>query len=141
MKVKVTAYKGQIVIDTANPEKDVDDFWYPTGRGRMGCVLLNTERYLGVSKEAIELMKGIRRNHDAIGDIGWWKSDNQGYCFSWWGPIYRVIDPTSAEGDRDFFVQEGKYIEIPNDVPQDAQLMLDIEPAVVAWLREPMAIE
>lgn len=140
LKVRVTAYKGLIVIDVDEPREGIGDYWYPTGQGRMGCVVFDSRNRVGVSKEAIELMSTIRRNHDAIGDLGWFGSDNHGYCFSWWGPIYRVVDQT-AEGDRGFFVRPGEYVEIPNDVPPDARAMLDIEPAVVAWRRDPISIE
>lgn len=136
MKVRVVAYKGKIVIVPIDPEKGVEDGWYPTGRGRIGCVVLDTKKTLGVSEEAFELMRKVQRNRDAIGDISWWECDDGTHAFSWCGSIHRVISPEDAEGDRDFHVHNRLWAactKIPNEVPEAAKLMIDQNPTTYAW--------
>lgn len=142
MKVKVIAYQGKIVVIPSNPAEGVGDNWYPTSNDRLGCVVMDTKSNLGVSKEAFELMRGVKRNYDAIGDIGWWLCDDKTWAFSWFGPIFRVIDPDTAEGDRDFRVTAKHWAnctEIPNDVPDEVRKAFTSDPDVVMWA-EPHAI-
>jgi|GEM_PF-2010552 len=119
LKVRVLAHEGNLVMVPLAPEEGIDDDWWPTGGDKMGCVVGDTRRRLGVSKEAIGLMRGIKRNRDAIGDIGWWRCHDGTYAFSWWGPIFRIIHPNDAEGSRDFATHPDQYVEIPNDVPPE----------------------
>lgn len=131
MKVRVVAYKGLIVIVPNEPEKDAGKpgDWFPMGPpGRLGSVLCNTQLNLGVSLEAFELMKNIKRGRDCIGDISWWGCDDSTHAFSWFGPIYRVIDPSTAIGDRDWNVTSNLLrtcTVIQNEVPDEAQKFLD----------------
>lgn len=117
--VRVYAHKGKLFI-YPNCHRPVGKLFYPTNaEGNMGCVLCKTKGHLEISKEAIALMGKVRRNNDAIGDLGWWKCVNGDVAFSWFGAIYRIVDPATAQGDRDFRVHEGSYKEIPNDVPEE----------------------
>ena len=130
MKVKIVAYKSHLVVVPTNPEQGIGktDGWYPTGDGRLGCVVTDTKNRLGVSEEAFDLMKTIKRNHDAIGDISWWECDDGTHAFAYFGSIHRVINPESAEGDRDFRVTpslRNACAIIPNDVPEEAKVLLD----------------
>jgi len=79
LKVSVVAYKNKIVIVPRIPEKDTGKGWYPTG-GRtgdnLGCVLCDSKKTLGISQEALDLMHRVKRNHDDIGDLGWWRCDD-----------------------------------------------------------------
>lgn len=134
MKVKVVAYNGRIVIVPLKPDKDLGDGWFPTGGGRIGCVVLDTQNSLGVSEDAFELMKRVPRNRDAIGDISWFSyeaggsQESPGYAFSWFGSIHRVLDPENSEGARDFRITDhlkNHCTIIPNDVPEAAKLAID----------------
>lgn len=151
IKVRVVAYKERIVIVPKEPEKDIANkgtrLWWPTGgtnRNILGCVVGNTKEMLGISDEALALMERVKRNHDAIGDLGWWKCNDGTYAFSWWGPIYRVVNPDTAEGSRDFFTHMGQYNRIVNQVPMAAKKAIDAfkdsekEPAF--W-NEPFSLE
>lgn len=136
MKVKVVAYKNRLVVVPEAPEKDIDKDWWPTGGGRSGCLLGDSEALLGISAEAFQLMKEIPRNDDERGDIGWWKCTDGKYVFSWGGPIHRVIDPDKSEGDKDFRVRKGKFTLIPNEVPAEAVFAIDKNPDALSW-KEP----
>lgn len=140
MKVKITEYKGFLVIEPIEPEKDIDNEWWPTGQGRIGCVVGNSKKNLGVSKEALAVMKGVRKNWDSIGDLGWWKCDDGTHAFSWFGSIHRIIDPKDAEAARDFRIFENECSIIPNEPPQEAKDKLDENMVdVYAW-KEPFSI-
>lgn len=150
IKVRVVAYKNRIVISPKNPEQDIakgKKLWWPTGGPKgwtLGCVLGDSKTQLGVSEEAIKLMEKVRRNHDAVGDLGWWKCHDGTFAFSWWGPIYRIVDPGRAEGDRDFRVHEGQYIRIVNQVPMAAKKVIDgfkADEEEPAHWNEPFSIE
>lgn len=126
LKVSVVAYQGKIVICPQAPEQGVDqDGWWPTGGGKGGCVLVDSRRLLGVSEEALLLMQSVVRNHDAVGDLGWWECDDGKYAFSWWGPIFRIVDPKKDEASREFRVWRDECTIIPNQVPEAAKLVID----------------
>ena len=130
LKVKVTAYNDLIVIEPIDPEKDASSKkgWVPVGPGRLGSVLCKTKGRLGVSREAVNLLSQIQRGTDCIGDIGWWECDDGSHAFSWFGPVYRVIDPYDAIGDREYKVLPSLLQDcetIPNEVPDEAKAAID----------------
>jgi hypothetical protein len=148
MKVQIVAYKNRLIMVPNKPEEGIgkDGGWYPSGDGRLGCVVTDTKTRLGVSEEAFELMKGIKRNHDAIGDLSWWECDDGTYALAYFGSIHRVIDPETAEGDRDFRVtpsMRNACTIIPNDVPEEVKAVLDAmkkDEEVYAW-KEPHRLD
>ena len=50
IKVKVTSHEGFLVIETIKPKEDKN--FAPVGGSRIGSVLINTGKYLGMSHEA-----------------------------------------------------------------------------------------
>lgn len=124
VKVKVTAYEGIfLVIDASNAGAKSEE-WYPSGDGRIGCVLLDTKKNLGVSEEALALLRTIRRSDDAIGDVDWFATDVPGkgpaHAFGWLGGPRKIVDPTIVTGSRHYHVPADAFVLIPNDVPRDA---------------------
>lgn len=118
LKVKVTSHGDYVIIEPLQFEEEKDIF-YPCGNGRVGNVLIGTEKHLGMSEEAVELLKKIKKSHDDIGDVQTWKSDNKGDCFGWIGGIFGLFNVTKAEGDRDGIIDIA-HVTIPNDVPEEA---------------------
>jgi hypothetical protein len=116
IKVKVTCHEGYLVIETVDPTQD--DNFYPSGGVRIGCVVIDTEKYLGMSNEAFELLKTMKLSGDDIGDISTFQSA-KGDCFSWLGPVKRLADVSQSESSRDG-ISDIKYIPIENKVPLDA---------------------
>ena len=133
-----------LVIIPHEPEKDQEDGWYPSNLDRGGCVIADTEKNLGISVEAFDLMQTIKRNNDSVGDISWWACDDGTHAFSWWGAIYRVIDPNDSEAPRDFYVNNIMWsvcTKIPNDVPPEAMQVIDAGvPETASW-KEPFRYE
>lgn len=119
---KVTAYKEHLIIDTVKPEKTEN--FIPVGNGRIGCVLINTDKLLGMSKEAFSLMKKLKVNGDAIGDISTWKTTDERNCFSWVGGLKRLVDVKNCECSRDGII-DIEHIIIENEVPEEAKTVID----------------
>jgi hypothetical protein len=141
-KVTVLAHEGHIILIPHAPLLNVDRNWSPVNNaGRLGSVLGDSRRQLACSKEALDLMRSIRRNADAIGDLGWWLCADGTYAFSWFGALYRVIDPKNAEGDRDFHVHEQECTVVPNEIPEDIleQVRVAVAEKRALW-REPFRL-
>lgn len=122
LKVKVTTYKNHLIIETLEPKQDAN--FFPCGGNRIGCVLINTQKYLGMSKEAADLAKTIQKSGDDIGDISVWTTDNGRHCFSWIGGLRRFVDMKVAEGDNKG-ITELHYVEIKNEPPTEAIKLID----------------
>jgi len=130
LKVKVTAYKGLIVIEPIEPERGASTKkgWVPIGPGRLGSVLCKTKGQLGVSREAFNLLRQVPRGTDCIGDLGWWECGDGSHAFSWFGSAYRVINPSKAIGDREYKVSPALLRDcetILNEVPDEAKAAID----------------
>jgi hypothetical protein len=103
--VDVFALNGKIVC-YPDPSliKNPPAWFLPTNEQRIGCVVLDAGKHVRISREAIDLMKKIKKSHDDIGDIDWWAvtgGEQAGtHAFSWIGPVYRTINPEKAEGSR-----------------------------------------
>ncbi len=125
MKVHITAYKGALCIETQEPIVK-DETFVPAGGGNFGCVLMDTKTNLGVSQEALVLLRRVRKNRDSMGDVMWWPVGDK-FCFGWMGGPLALKVPGRITGDRDYAVREGAYTLIQNDVPEGAQQ------AINAW--------
>jgi hypothetical protein len=122
LKVKVTAYKQNIIIETLDEKKDKN--FIPVGGTRIGSVLIETNEFLGMSKEAVTLLKTLKKSHDDIGDISTWKTNDNKDCFAWIGNFKKIVNINKAEGDRDGII-DIKHITIENDVPKEAMNVID----------------
>lgn len=114
--VKVLAWNKHIIIwpslDIAHRD------WAPTEQksGRMGSVILDSKKSLRISEEAISLLNRLENGLDDVGDIDWWEmQDKKRSAFSWWGGIYRVINPNRCIPARGFWIRRDRCTIIPND--------------------------
>jgi hypothetical protein len=122
LKVKVTAYKQNIIIETIDRKEDKN--FVPFGGSRFGCVLIETDKYLGMSEEAFKLLKTLKKSHDDIGDVTTWKTNDNKDCFAWIGNLKKIVNMEKAEGDKDGII-DIKHVTIENDVPPEAQKLID----------------
>ena len=122
IRVKVTSYKDNLIIETIKPDEDKN--FVPVGNGRLGCVLIDTKELLGMSEEAVKLMKTLPRNNDAIGDVSTWKTTEGQHCFAWFGNLKRLVDVKKCESDRDGII-DIDHITIPNEPPKEAIEAID----------------
>jgi hypothetical protein len=123
MYATVTAYKGIIVLQllaTASNEEVTTTLDNP---GVFGQVICNSATNVGISEEAIKLLKTIRPGGDSIGDVDWFRSDAKGDVFAWIGGPWAMINPETAEAARGYAVRS--YATVPNDVPDGAKEVID----------------
>ncbi len=124
MHARVTAYKNLLVLELLATRSIDNEVATSLDRpGNIGQVIMNTEKNLGVSAEALALMKGLQRGRDDLGDIDWFASKGAGDCFGWIGGPYSIKDPSSVETSRSWKL--GAHVVIDNDVPQGAREFID----------------
>ena len=75
MYAKITAYKGKIICELL-VDHDVDgavscNVNHPN---RYGNSIIDTTRNLGVSEEALDLMKTLKSGRDDVGDLDWYRT-------------------------------------------------------------------
>lgn len=135
MKVMITAYKEHLVFTTT--DEKCDDF-LPAGEGRIGCLLHNpTERLLGISSEAMELLGRIPKSNDDIGDVDCFMSGEE-WNFGWLGgelTTKPVGEGHQLSGSKTWDIEMVKrmpHAEIPNDVPEGAREAIDEKVAELA---------
>lgn len=121
--VMVTCYKNKLIIEGASPDLKHPN-WVPAGQGRIGCIVMDTAKHLGVSEEALAWLKKVPRSADDIGDVDWFASGTR-HAFGWLGGPLAMVS-RDATGSNSYTVPpEGQYIVIPNDVPADAKDIID----------------
>lgn len=123
MKVKLTTYRGMLVIEALDPEKPHPD-WVPSGKGKIGCLINGTKTALGVSDEALAMLRKVKRNTSAIGDVMWFDAGDDSMVFGWIGPTLQIF-PDVPDGDRDYKVRDGHFVPIPNEAPDEARKLID----------------
>ena len=124
MHAKITAYKGIIVcelIATASVDGQVTTSL--DNPGCLGQVIHDTATNLGVSAEALELLRGLPRGHDDLGDIDWFRTNDGKASFGWLGGPYAIKDPKACETSSSYEVLA--HVVIPNEVPQGAKDAID----------------
>lgn len=112
LKVKVTEFCGFIIINTVNLKEEKG--WVPAGGPRIGCVIYPTDNRVGISPEALKLLKSIPNSHDGIGDVDAYLTDKGESCFCWLGPPSRLVDLKKADGSRDTNFNNLKHVVIEN---------------------------
>lgn len=112
IKVTVKEYLGRLIIETLNREDKEDSDFIGAGGGIIGCQLMNPKR-LGVSEEALRILKNTGRGRDCIGDV----CGDSDY-FSWIGDWNTILGPKIV-GSRDYKMCKD-YVIIENDVSQEA---------------------
>lgn len=106
----------------------------------MGCVLADSKRDLQVSQEALDLMPEIDHNQDCIGDIDWWVCDDGSYAFSWWGPIFRIVEVYSCEAARGFKIYTDQCTIIPNKPTDEMKKACEADTDACYW-RTPLTTD
>jgi len=76
-------------------DKPVRDKIYPPGNGRIGTVVLNSIKNLGIEKKALPVLKKLFDDAECdggdMGDIDWFRSDNGKGNFAWLGDPVRIF--------------------------------------------------
>lgn len=125
MHAEITAYKGRIVIELkakkSIPGEVITSLDTPRAAGQ---VVQDTAHNLGVSKEALALLKAVRRRDcDGAGELDWSRTVEGKTVFGWKGDRCAIFNPETCARSSKFKV--GGYITIPNEVPAGARQQLD----------------
>lgn len=123
MHAKITAHRGILVFDLLATESSDEVATSLDRPGNMGQVIMNTAKNLGVSAEALQLLRSLKRGHDSLGDIDWFKTRDGQHAFSWLGAPHALKDPKTAETSRQYHI--GGYVAIANEVPEGAKAAID----------------
>jgi hypothetical protein len=113
--VKITEHKNYLIFDS-DPEVKNED-WVPYGGSKIGCVIINTGTHLGISPQAAEILKQVKRSRDDIGEVDAWKTEDGRDCFAWLGPCKHIKYADNLDGSRCYSFGEIKYVSIPNEPP------------------------
>jgi hypothetical protein len=124
MHAEVTAYKGRIVIELKTRRSIPGEVLTSLDTPRMGSqIIKDTAKNLGVSKEALQLLKTVHRGANAIGDVNWSSSEEGSGNFGWVGGCCAIFSPATCEASSQFKVRG--YVTIDNNVPEGARRQLD----------------
>ena len=124
MHAEITAYKGRIVIELKVKKSIPGEVLTSQDTPRVaGQVVTDTARHLGVSAEALSLLKEVRRSSEDAGELDWSRTAEGKAAFGWKGDRCAIFNPQACAGSRKFKV--GGYVTIPNNVPEGARKQLD----------------
>ena len=128
--VRLSAGKLQLATTTA---VQVDGVLYPAEGHRMGVVLIDSKKHLGVEEQAVPVLKKLFAkagcSSDGFGDIDWYKAEDGLYTFSWLGPNKVRWNPktfSQADSAKQARFQDGEY-QVLNKVEMKA---IDARPKV-----------
>jgi len=117
LKVKVLAYKGDILIWTI--DETADRNYLPMGGNRIGCLVTDTGTRLGISREALELLRGLKRVGDDLGEVDAWIAGGKKHCFGWLGPPIRLVPADAVTSG----IEDIDFVEIANEVDEEKLLL------------------
>ena len=124
VRVRVVGKSIELATKTADI---IDGKLYPAGGPRIGVVVINTRKHLGIEKTAIPILKrlfseshlelGDLHAQDSMsyeGDIQWWKAGKD-FCFGWLGPNkvrWRIDSFSQACRTGDDAFRPGEFVTL-----------------------------
>lgn len=128
MHAVITAYRQHLVIQLLVAHSIPGEV--KTSLDNAGCLgqtVLDSGANLGISREALELLKSVKRGKDPVGDL-YWKAKETGRCiFAWRGAPVVAISPDTCKAS-DFFAIHAHTV-VPNDgfaPPVEIRNFLDV---------------
>jgi hypothetical protein len=129
MHAEITAYRGRLIItllaDHSIPGEVITSQDNPRFPGQ---VIYDTARNLGVSREALQLLRDLPASSEEVGDLNWFHIDKDKPMFFWRGGRHAIFSPDYICAAREFSIRD--HVCIPNRVPADARAQLDALPRV-----------
>jgi hypothetical protein len=128
MHAEITAYRGRLIIALLVNQSIPGEVTTSQDNPRFpGQMIYDTATHLGVSEEALELMRSLQKGDD-IGDVNWLADAHGKPMFFWRGGRYAVFSPDYCYAATRFKIR--KHVSIPNRVPVGARAQLDRLPSV-----------
>ena len=129
MHAEITAYRGRIVITLLANRSIRGEVMTSQDNPRFpGHVIHDTALHLGVSKEALRLLRRLPTCTDETSDLNWFCDNDGKPMFFWRGGRYAIFSPEYCCVARNFDLHE--HVCIPNRVPEGARAQLDALPRV-----------
>lgn len=127
MHAEITAYRGRLIITLLTDHSVPNEVLSSQDNPRFpGHVIYNTGRNLGISKEALRLLRTLPASSGEPSDINWFEIDEGKPMFFWRGGRYAIFSPEYCVAATEFKIR--KHILIPNRVPSGARAQLDVLP-------------
>jgi len=121
---RISANKdGDRLMCEALVDEDIEKKIAVTGGSKIGTVVMDTKKHLGITRSAIKLLRDIsdtaERAGGSFGSLDWYKSDDGVYNFGWLGPKVCAVDPSQVELPRKVKIIEGinnnEYVLLEDD--------------------------
>ena len=119
---RITAHRGILVVELL-PDQENGEATSANKLRNLATVIHDTGRHLGVSEEALALLKMVKRGLDAIGDFAWFSSDDGRDHFAWLGGPKRLVNPAAVAAARSYAILAHRVI--PNEVPEGARKAIE----------------
>ena len=129
MHAEITAYRGRLIIALLANHSIPGEVTTAQDNPRFpGHVVYDTEANLGVSDEALELMRSLPKCAGELGDMNWLPNEQGKPMFFWRGERYAMFSPEYCHAASRFKIR--RHVAIPNRVPAGARVQLDRLPPV-----------
>lgn len=129
MHAELTAYRGRLIITLLTDHSIPGEVLTSQDNPRFpGHVIYDTSKHLGVSKEALSLLRKLPTSSEEASDLNWFLIDEDKPMFFWRGGRYAIFSPDYCIAAMEFKIRE--HILIPNRVPAGARAQLDVLPHV-----------
>ncbi len=124
LHARVLEYRGHLLCESLTFNTIRDECVRPDS-GAKGCVTFQTEKFLGASQEALDLMRTIPVGAEEVGNIAWFNNPGEGTAFAWLGGLCVVMDPATVEAAATFKVRDDLCVIVPNEVTAEAKNFVD----------------
>lgn len=122
----VIACQGRLVVRSLREDDQEPQVNPETGEPTdTEYTFTDTGSTLGVSPEALELLKALDRNNDDVGELNWMRNANGEPAFSWIGGPISAFDPATFVAPRTFEILD--YVEIVNDEYLTPEITLGVD--------------
>ncbi|MNL49491.1 hypothetical protein D3C87_1724290 [compost metagenome] len=136
---KVKAHKGLILCECLSPYSIQDKILLAPDNSAV--MVFNPEQNLGISSEALELLKTLKKSEDELGHVDWGTDKVGRPYFFWLGSMKTIVDPDECQTAAAFKASD-KFVLIANDVSEDGMGAVDqvlAKKVLVAELEKPVA--
>lgn len=124
MHAHITAYKGRLIFELKTKHAIKNEVLTTLDKSSViGQVIINTKKNLGISKEALLLLKTIQKAKQHVGEIDWAKNHAGHDTFIWSGRAQDIKRPEDMLASKNYKIMAHTIIE--NVVPQGAMKAID----------------
>ncbi|CAG2160173.1 hypothetical protein [Cupriavidus numazuensis] len=124
MHARITAHRGILVVELVQNRATEEGTRSNLDKLRsLGTIIHDTRRHLGVSEEALSLLRVVKRGLERIGDFAWFRSDDGTDHFAWLGGPKRLVNPSEVATARTYEILAHQVI--PNEVPEGARAAIE----------------